>query len=470
MSSLTSIYLNVNGTYIPYNAQYEYTSGDVTSAWGSSINAFLSLYNKATVGSNGQTTVTADDVANIQAALAQLMTLAQVGVTKQSTDSSGNTVTKTSYLTYTMANNLNQLLVSLKSAGITVAPSYDYVDVNGNTVTTPVLDINGNPLVAGKETPPGSGNRSPYLYAVSGVTVDSLIQWKDLANSTTGVQDLLKSSVSEATTGTRSLQSLVELDFVQAGNELLTNQLASLQQQLATTSKVLTNLTTLQNLHNSLIFASAANFSAYFDIRSSQESGVGDPNNPISEKLRNDQFIKLYGSAASAYFGRPIVPVLPLNLANDTTDFAAAKNQLVTARIQLQSSVFFLSSIATSAQLADPNSLYNQIKKVLHDISAVFVTPTGQPITADTSYADSIGGFTKWVLDNYQNVGNLTSSPGGYQTNITAAITAGSSTNDTQKQQVQNAIYIFEEFYKAASSILQSLTQIITKIAQNIAR
>lgn len=644
MSNTTSIYLYVNGAYVPYNAQYEYTSGGVTNAWGSAISPFISIVNG--VSQDGTPpALTSTDVSNVQNAIEQLVSLAQSGVTTTDT-SGGNSVTRTSYLTYTMATDLNQLLISLQNAGITVTPNFTYLK---NTNGSYVLDANGNPVID-----PASVNSRGNLYTANNVTLQNLTVWRDLAASTPIVQQILKSAQTEAQTGTRSLQSLVELEYVSAGNEIITKQLQGLQDQLTLTKQVLDTLTNLQNLHNDIVINGKSAFSNIFKYslgrpatlpnltisynvnviypnnypvaslrgkyvslwdpnRKAIESGLpigvreylntgiisgfsnprtgvtpqltiagqivtfpslysttipnsfiediaagkfasqgipamglpsarivafaGIPNNVGSNRfqgfvtvskvyaklpaflqtfykdhqnaliavdnvpvsgLKYDQgdidapgdintttrpsagninavvnatYEAIYGKYASAYFGQPIVPALPSSIIYNEANFQTAKNQLVTYRNNLVSAIATLTANATSAQIADQNSLLNQLKVVLKDINETFVTPSGKPIQADTGYLDAFTGFRDWMMDNYQHyVDPSAANAGLYQQHITNAITAGSATNDDQKQKVQNAIYIFQEFYKSASSVLQALTQIITKIAQNIAR
>jgi hypothetical protein len=59
---------------------------------------------------------------------------------------------------------------------------------------------------------------------------------------------------------------------------------------------------------------------------------------------------------------------------------------------------------------------------------------------------------------------------GQIQRDLAGAITAGQSLNATQQQTVQQYMFVFEEYYKSAASILNSITQIIQTMAQNMAR
>ncbi len=106
----------------------------------------------------------------------------------------------------------------------------------------------------------------------------------------------------------------------------------------------------------------------------------------------------------------------------------------------------------------EPQSLYNLSRIVLEDL-----TDVGNL----ANYAEA----RLWVMDNYQafNTTDATKA-GAFQQRMTAAVTAAQATNDEQKETVRNNLFLFEEFYKSASTVLTQLNQIIAKMAQNIAR
>ena len=77
----------------------------------------------------------------------------------------------------------------------------------------------------------------------------------------------------------------------------------------------------------------------------------------------------------------------------------------------------------------------------------------------------------KWVVDNYNVHGSgAAGSAGSLQNNLTFAITAAQSLNDTQKEKVRRFLFIFQEYYQSASAILSKLSQIISQIAQKISQ
>lgn len=63
---------------------------------------------------------------------------------------------------------------------------------------------------------------------------------------------------------------------------------------------------------------------------------------------------------------------------------------------------------------------------------------------------------------------NDASKAGQFQQNITLAITAAQSLNNTQTEQVRAYVLNFEQFYKSASALLSAISTIIKSMAQNI--
>ena len=121
---------------------------------------------------------------------------------------------------------------------------------------------------------------------------------------------------------------------------------------------------------------------------------------------------------------------------------------------------------------ADPNTLLAKLLAVVADLNSSFTTTgtsTGSPITKNSTNQEAILGLKSWMIDNYNSAdGSL--QTGLYQQNLQFAITAGQSLNDTQNESIRRFLFIFEEYYKSASAILQQITQILQRIAQNVAR
>jgi len=86
----------------------------------------------------------------------------------------------------------------------------------------------------------------------------------------------------------------------------------------------------------------------------------------------------------------------------------------------------------------------------------------GQP----NEFAVSMLQMMAWIEDNYPN--QDVTDAGLFQKTLTEAITAAQNLNDTQKEDLRRFMYLFEQFYKSASAMLQAIDRMINKMAQNI--
>lgn len=112
----------------------------------------------------------------------------------------------------------------------------------------------------------------------------------------------------------------------------------------------------------------------------------------------------------------------------------------------------------------DPSGLTSRVRRVLQDLDENF----GGPITSSTPLSIGVNGLRQWLIDGYNQT--ALSQAGQLQQHLTFALTAGQSLNDSQKQKVQQFLFIFQEYYNAASAILQQLTQVIQQMAKGIAQ
>lgn len=148
------------------------------------------------------------------------------------------------------------------------------------------------------------------------------------------------------------------------------------------------------------------------------------------------------------------------------------KNKLVSLRLQLSAMLPVLSGLTPLLPngMQDPTTLFAKVKQVYQDLQTVFVNSNGVPVTSATSIVSAYGGLSNWLLDHYNTRTNAGSSnlAGLYQQNITYAISAGQALNSSQGVHVQQFLYVFNEYYQSATSILQKVTQILKQISQAI--
>lgn len=239
-----------------------------------------------------------------------------------------------------------------------------------------------------------------------------------------------------STASAHTLQAFIELVYVKTANDVLVEQMASLEEALETTKSSLDTLTQIQNLHNLIVVKAKGEFPA-----GAYSAGAS---------------VRQYTSAASAFFGKPVSVSVNFSAAGG---LAAFQTQMQTVRDQLVSQITTLSG--TTPRISgreDSNSLLAKLRVVLKDIDT-------------TGALSSLSGAERWVTDNYNKTATAgVTSAGLIQQHITNAITAGQALNTTQTESVRNFLFLFEEYYKSASAVLQAISQLIQKMADGIAR
>lgn len=405
-------------------AEYDYTHPDVASEFYTQLSVLNEIVNR-TITPPARTTpnFTSTDVDNVNAALAALQDLAINGISANSTANLIPPVVtmKQYFLTVAMATNLDLLFRSFLAVGATGTP--------------PVIDL------------------------------QQLGAWKDLSIVSPVIQDILRSSTI-AVASNRSLQSLIELEYVKTGSDLIGEKLSSLNDALTITQQVLNSLANLQDLRNRLVIQDRTGYTL-------PTSAMINPLSDGVAGIHAADIMSAYRGAASLYFNAPLVPQLAPTLLTGGLLNAAGQtvySNLLMIQKSLLNFLPRLSATLSPEARADSNSIYGRIKKITEDFSTMF--QVGGVAAADlTSAADKTKALNTYLLDNNVSAFKVAGhNAGDGQADLNFGITAGQALNDTQKEDVRRFLNIFEEYYKSASSILQRISQIIEKMAQNISR
>lgn len=510
--------------------QYEYTRGEVFSDYHDAA---------AVVAGVAQANATPQNIGALNFALNSLINLFKTGKQLKADPSDPNSYNRQYFITSEMATQLDMVLKSL-----------EVVDVD------PTQTIN--------------------------MDVTTANQWLSFVNGTSFLQGFY-AIANDPDSQLHSFQTIVELQYVKTGNDVISGQMQDLQTALGTAKSVLSNLSNLQELHNEI---SVYNRGSFTSITGFDWTGVN--------KSPTD-YVKGYQTAASGFYGDPIVPVIPnspfvlpdylgwfltqiqgglqvgvtvnnvayftlptgvtppagfistylvtsttpnvytisprpsdggsqatsdlflrdlqkvtnlmngtkypvtlsgteyrlgipsgdavgLNFAIDTYHLTQIglddlKNQLVKARNDLDAQIAAIqalsanpgSSSVSPASQGSTNALLSKLQTIRADFSSVFITQQGQEITSATSMYSAYSGLYNWLIDKYDQRNTANSQQAGaLQKNIIAGIVSSQSLNDAKKADVQNFLYVFKEYYKSASAILQQLGQIIQHAAESI--
>jgi hypothetical protein len=429
-----------------YSVQPDSTSKEVADKFTQDLQVFLDVFN-LTSPTAEQDILNGTYHTQIQNAIADFYDIAKNGVP------SATDPTKKNVLSKEMANVLDQLIRTLRAAGI---------QPNGT------------------------------------ITAQDVANWKSLSATSPVIADVLSMATKVSSQSNRNLQALTELVYVKTGNEVMEDALIDLEDALNQTKAALDQLNSLQQLHNEITVQSKGTLQQAFKSATGVNiSGVitGDDSvlNGGSRDSEIKSFKSLFTPFSQDFFGTDIVPI-----ANASLTSARVADFLATAQ-KLESIVIMLRKIngIGSTQDFEANTLGDNLQKVLDGIKEA------QRLSTTAKSA-----LVLWILDNYNTASTMkvdvtiaTSvnsngstvnfdpprasttnipiiklgssspySPGQMQQAITNAITAAESLNDSQKEEVRRFLFVFEEYYKSASAILTKISQFIEKMAQGIAR
>ncbi|MCB1148936.1 MAG: hypothetical protein KDK48_02125, partial [Chlamydiia bacterium] len=465
----------------PIRVHSEYTHQDILNLWGNPTDGFFSVVQEvflkqAQIVRDGDgniinviaPTLSAADAEKLANALDKILAVAKDGLVIDG---------KRYYLTYQMAKSLDKIVNTLKATGF---------DLNLKSLDWSVI---GGVLTSVGVGPPAS-------FAPN---VDALRLWVDLDD--VGLRQIIIDA-GQAISSARSLQAMVELEYVKVGNELIGSNMEKLEAALSSTKAALEALERAQRLKNQLspddvkakasyraqIFTASLKDGGSFGkqwIKMANELGfadgrawaigINDPNHPLYAFDPQLGFEFNDASLATFDIGGYVGSGGGCNASVTTGDFTAFfKNRL--ARV-------FATLIRTEMVINDNNlsefqGVRSDLESALAQLEAAGVDPDEEGSIAarirtvlENMNAGGGGDGTKmqqWVLDFYNETDFVKS--GEYQRELTAAITAAESLNDQQKEDLRRFMFVFEQFYKSAAAMLQAMTQIISKMAQNIAR
>ncbi|MBA2369890.1 MAG: hypothetical protein H0V82_12865 [Candidatus Protochlamydia sp.] len=473
--------LIIDGIGIVPSNRAEYTSGAVLKKYLDNVAILKEIFAKR--GATPLETLQASDYDDALLAMTNLRNLALNG----STD--GNPPL-TFYMTAEMGIDLDLLFKSLRAAGITI----------------------DNPITNSADKVTLLGN------------------WQSLAGF--GVQAIVNAAASVSTNSTRTLQSMVELEYVKAGNELLADKLSTLEQSLRTTQAILDRLAIIQGISNQITVTNRGDFAFPPNNTNQIPSGAVAGLQNVFQKIASGQNGAIYTEMKTfaAAYAQDLALAKSRALTNKTTlstelalltgastvlkhvlefDWGStagkgantqavviqkytqiyqimasaqfrqvfpvasptntAATELLAVKQKLYQDLINLEQISPNNTRSVEGTLANFVYKVTLDISNAFKNITMTAPSAQLALMMK-SAVSTWILDNQdQKVSStLANNVGKIQDRITQAITAAESLNNVEKQNVANFQFMFQQFYTSASTVLQKVTQIIEKMAQKI--
>ncbi len=170
----------------------------------------------------------------------------------------------------------------------------------------------------------------------------------------------------------------------------------------------------------------------------------------------SNSFRDIYKPMASAYFTQIIPSAVPT--ATAASDLLQVKQQLYQELLQLEAQ-------SPTNTRNTSGTLANAVYVVIQDISAAFsgISTVNNP----QLQSQLLSAVKKWILDGQDTVINSSGSQGNANKiggHLTTAITSGQNLEETQRDAVTRAMFLFNEFYKTAYAIVSLIGKMITSI------
>lgn len=411
--------VTIDGT--EFQAHAEYTSNYVGEYYKERLAVFSDVFNLGITDEDPDTDAIRAAIesgsyhSDMETALEELLDLAANGIEDPNDPVDPN---RKHYLSVEMSASLNQIIKSLKAAG---------ASINGTSIS---------------------------------ISSENVVEWKSLSVNSDAIRQIVSYALSTAEDQNRTLQALVELIYVKTGNEILTENLNDLETALSTTKDSLTTLTSLQDLHNKVETTTREeSFESFAAGLYGQTNG--------SFFISGDESQPGIADAASQYFTELQPTVDVANLSNsDTALFLDLRNDLIQQIAILSQTTPGAGTDSEAGTLLDKlRTVKDHIDDALEQTGAI----SSGVLTGDT---DSVKDALRyWILDNENDEATIASlDPGVIQREITGALSAAQSLNDSQKEEVRRYLFVFEEYYKSAAAILNKITQLLERMAQGIAR
>lgn len=339
-----------------------------------------------------------------------------------------------------MAQGLSQLISTLRAAG------WDPVgDPAGTTAASAIANV--------------TGAATKIIYNIISV-LNKAISASAQANITGQA----------ALTDSMSIQQVLMVDYVSTGNQLLFNEMQQLQSAVNINQQALSYLNSLQGLMNQKnpqqfimqlqdlnnVNINTTNPQSLFDKFESDtyNQALGTLSNLGAENSNAyaAYFSSLAGVNNSANVGNTINSSTPLATDAFTANLASAVQTIGTYSVTtiISNLKYLIQQIGAAGGSSAAGGLVQSLNSVLNDFKNL----------QNTNQATAI---QTWIQDTQSN------DPGGFQQRLSNAVVSSQSFNDTERENLREVMFVYEEFYKSATGLLSTLDTLLKKMGDAIA-
>jgi hypothetical protein len=351
-----------------------------------------------------------------------------------------------------MAENVDNLIRTFRSAGWD--PTTSDISPTGNT------QLPSNVLTALQNL---TSTATAGIYSVSAIIANAL--------SAASQASIIGNSLSNFDS---SIQQLLMVDYVSTGNQILFNEMNQLQSAININQQTLSYLNMLQDLMNQKDPQQFIQQLQILNATDPTSGAVAQPGQTGYDNFEQQTYNQVLNTITRFTTGST-TDTSPLTqyfqnistsspdgsgtLANQAfIDLSQAVPQMIKYSLtSIINNLTYLKQHITLAAGNDGSALANSIGQVLSDFKNLDPGSTA----SESLQAQAL---QKWVQDT------TTGTTGTYQQNLSNAIVSSQSFNDTERENLSSVMFTYEEFYKSADSLLNSLNQLITKMAGAISR
>lgn len=361
---------------------------------------------------------------------------AAIATGDNSLGTNGLTTTMNSY----MAQALTQLISTLRAAGWDPIMSPGA----GASATTAIANLTGNATSA--------------IYGITNVLaqgISAAVQANIIGNA--------------ALTDSMSIQQVLMVDYVSTGNQILFNEMQQLQTAVNLNQQALSYLNSLQSLMNQKnpqtfvmqlqqlnnVNVNTTNPQSQFDTF--EQDTYNQALNTISNLSSTHPstyaayFSSLAGVNGAGAVSNAITSSDPLalgafgNLASAVQVVGNYSVGIIVSNLQ-----YLIQQIGASGGATTAGGLLQSLHSVLSDFTGL---QAQNPATAIQTWIQDAAG----------------SSPGQFQQDLSNAVVSSQSFNDTERENLREVMFVYEEFYKSATGLLSTLDTLLKKMADAIA-
>lgn len=200
-----------------------------------------------------------------------------------------------------------------------------------------------------------------------------------------------------------------------------------------------------------------------FGLVADYEAGTGNTFSSLVASKANgnlSDYKSIYKTMASSYFSQIIPSAIPA--ANAANDLLLLKQQLYQELLQLEQQ-------SPDNTRNTSGTLAASVFQVIKDISTAFsgISTVNNP----QLQTQLLSAVKKWILDGQDVIIGTTGVLGNANAignNLTNAISVGENLEETQKDAVTRALFLFNEFYKSAYALVQIISQMIESINKSL--